>query len=534
MRHSKNSAEHSNGLLANMAVRYSASAGFPSSGIAFLVLTTVISLLWSSYQPMSSDEFLSLWTDRLPSIAQIIKVQRMYPLSVDPLVFHVISHAAIRVFGAGAFAMRLPSLIGFLVMQISLFIFVRRVTNVKAAVFALAFPALTVALFYSLDGRPYGLMLGFYALAMVSWQAATRRESHRILPLITLALAGALTVNVHYFGILLFAPLCIAELFRTLQRRRLDFPLMASIAGGAASVVCILPFAKAAREFRPHYCCANLTPHLIPEVYSEMFRFRFHGLRSETIFAAFFTVAALVVLWCSFLQMCRRSVLLPEAEAVFLIVLAALPFFGYGLAVFATDVLEPRYVVCAVIGITALLAVGMSSVFSRDGFSNVILIVLFSAVTLAGIRHIYIARKSATGTMATLNMSPAIKAAIISSPSGKLYFQDADYFAFACFYEPDRTISSRFVLVYSKEQELRWVHTDLTSLTALHMRNFTNFTIEPYDSVAAQAGEFIFAIHRDPGWDWTDKALANAHAKVRSIGSAFDIDVVSVQFLPKP
>src|SRR6201998_1132456 len=134
----------------------------------------------------------------------------------------------------------------------------------KPPVFALAFPALTVALFYSLDGRPYGLMLGFYALAMVSWQAATRRESHRILPLITLALAGALTVNVHYFGILLFAPLCIAELFRTLQRRRLDFPLMASIAGGAASVVCILPFAKAARDILPLNRPPTPPPHPHP------------------------------------------------------------------------------------------------------------------------------------------------------------------------------------------------------------------------------------------------------------------------------
>ncbi len=435
--------------------------------------------------------------------------------------------------------MRLPSLLGFLSMQICLFIFVRRVTNEFAAVFALAFPALTATLVYSFVGRPYGLMLGFYAVAMITWQAATRLDSNRTPSLIALALASALTVNVHYFGILLFAPLCVAELFRTLQRRRIDFPVLTSIAIGAASVVFILPFTKAAGEFRDHNCCANLKPRLIPELFLEMFTSHFHGFRSESIFAVFFTVAVLVVLWSSFRQMRRRSVLLPEAEFVFLIVLAALPFFGYVLAIFTTNALEPRYVLSSVIGITALLAVGLGPVFRSDRFPNVILVALFSAVATTGILHVYSAREILTVRQATLKIGPEIKAAIMASPSGKLYFQDGGDFAFASYYEPDPEIGSRLVLVYSKEQEIRWLHSGTASLIAQHMRNFTNFKIEPYESLRGQAGELIFANDRDlfandrdPEWEWTDRAFADAHAKVKRIGSAFGIDVISVQFVP--
>lgn len=101
----------------------------PLSGIVFLALTAILSLLWSRSSLLAWDEYLSLWTDRLPSLAQIVHVQRNYPISLDPLFYHMVAHAAIRVFGAGPFAMRLPSLIGFLMMQVCLFFFVRRIAT---------------------------------------------------------------------------------------------------------------------------------------------------------------------------------------------------------------------------------------------------------------------------------------------------------------------------------------------------------------------------------------------------------------------
>jgi len=65
-----------------------------------------------------------------------------------------------RLFGAGPFGIRLPSLLGYLMMQVCLYIFVRRIAPERAAVFALAFPALNTTLIYASEGRPYALMLG--------------------------------------------------------------------------------------------------------------------------------------------------------------------------------------------------------------------------------------------------------------------------------------------------------------------------------------------------------------------------------------
>jgi hypothetical protein len=72
------------------------------------------------------------------------------------------------------------------------------------------------------------------------------------------------------------------------------------------------------------------------------------------------------------------------------------------------------------------------------------------------------------------------------------------------------------------------------SRTEIHMRNFTPFDIEPYESMADKPGEFIFVVSHEPGWEWIDQEFADAHAKARRVGSAFGIDVFSVQFVPLP
>ena len=144
--------------------------GMPISAIVFLILTAVIALLWSHYQLLWTDEFYSLETDSVASVARLVHIQLTTPTSLDPLAYHIFAHAAIRLFGVGSFAIRLPSICGYLLMQICLFYFVRRITIERAAIFALAFPALVGIVTYSVQARPYGLLLGLSALAMVSWQ----------------------------------------------------------------------------------------------------------------------------------------------------------------------------------------------------------------------------------------------------------------------------------------------------------------------------------------------------------------------------
>jgi len=154
-------------------------ARIPWVPFAFLALTAAIAVAWSAAKLLWWDEFLVLWTDHQPGWAQVAQIQLHWPVSLDPLVYHCLANTAMRLLGPGAFAIRLPALLGFLVMQFCLYLFMRHLISQKAAVLALVFPALTAALYYAVEGRPYGLLLGLCGIAMVSWQAAVHRETRR-------------------------------------------------------------------------------------------------------------------------------------------------------------------------------------------------------------------------------------------------------------------------------------------------------------------------------------------------------------------
>jgi len=504
------------------------------TAIAFLILSVAISLGWSHYKLLWNDELLVLWTDSAPSIGQIIQIQRTGPLSLDPLLYHVLAHFSIHFFGAGAFAIRLPSLLGYLLMEICLFFFVRRIIDERTAVFALAFPAITATLYYSAEGRPYGMMLGFCALAMVSWQSATRRESNRELALITLAPAVALALNTHYYCILILIPLCAAEVFRTFQRRRLDLPVIVSIGAGIAGIVFTLPFTKAAGEFRLHNYDAGLTtPHLIPEA----FRFilvDYAGNNRGILHALDIGLVLLIVLivWGCIRLLCTRPQLLTKAEAVFLTLLASLPIFGYLLSRFVTHTIEPRHLIPALVGVTPLLAFALSPLFCRKKAGNFTLLALFLAVAFAGAIRIHTERASMQKTMSALTLAPEAKARLMANPGQLLYVQDEHRFASASYYVPDAEVRSRLALVYSFDQEMLWGNHNTDALTAMHMRAFTHFNIVRYESVAAQPGEHLFVQVGDSGFDWTNQAFSADHANINPLGSGLGGEVLSVRFIP--
>ncbi len=131
--------------------------GMPWLGWAILLLTAVMSVTWSSHKLLEQDEIFSLQTDRVARLGEVLRIQRSYPISLEPPPYHVLSHAAMTVLGPTAFALRLPSLIGYLLMQVCLYFFVRNLAGRRAGLVAMAIPALTSTLYYSAEGRPYGV-----------------------------------------------------------------------------------------------------------------------------------------------------------------------------------------------------------------------------------------------------------------------------------------------------------------------------------------------------------------------------------------
>ena len=161
--------------------------------------------------------------------------ERYFPLAADTFLYHALIYFCVRLFGVNSAALLLPALFGFLLMQVCLFCFVRRIASTSCAVFALALPALSGVMDFT-DSvlRSYGLLLGLFGLAMVSWQTATTHErAHRKAALVLLALSIALAINTHFYGILVIVPLFAAELTRTYpNQKRADIPVFLSMGIG--------------------------------------------------------------------------------------------------------------------------------------------------------------------------------------------------------------------------------------------------------------------------------------------------------------
>src|SRR5262249_57532313 len=85
---------------------------------------------------------------------------------------YVLTGAGVRALGEQRVVIRLPAILGFWLLGLGLFRFVACRTSpifgALAFLFALAAPAHQ----YAIQARPYGLMVGFSALALAGWQAA--------------------------------------------------------------------------------------------------------------------------------------------------------------------------------------------------------------------------------------------------------------------------------------------------------------------------------------------------------------------------
>jgi hypothetical protein len=496
-------------------------------------LTAAIALLWSHAKLFSQDEMYEFQTDSVASLRELVHVQRTWPISLDPPLYHALSHGMMRVFGPSAFAQRLPAMGGFLLMQVCLFFFVRRLAGERAGAVAAIFPALTATLYYGVEGRPYGLLLGLYALTLLCWAEAvdTPAQGSRAPWLIGLALALAATLNTHYFGVLLLIPIAAAELWRSATRRRLDGPMLTAMAAGTATILFRRPFMKAAGVFRVHYYNqGRVELRDITRAYRAIFvNYTSLPMTAQRIAAALLVLFAAALMWGCWRAWRSEAPRMGSAVWAALIALAALPFAGYLLALFVTHSIEVRYVLGAVVAISALVAVAVSRWLQSDLAFSLLMSAMGLILVTGGAIRIHTEQQQTRARLATLVLPDAAGRFLREHPEQRFYVQDMGAFEEDRYYVADPYLRARMTLVYSAGEELRWNRHDTMALTAMHLQHFTSLPIETYEQIRSGGGEQLFLLQHT-GWDWTDQALAADHAQVRVLGQAFGGDIAIVRF----
>jgi hypothetical protein len=288
---------------------------------------------------------------------------------------------------------------------------------------------------------------------------------------------------------------------------------------------------KAAGAFRTHYYNAgSVGLHDITRAYrSILVNYTTMPMVVQRIWAVALVLFA-IALVCGCWLVWRRGVpRIGSAQWVLLIALAALPFGGYLLARFVTHSIEVRYVLGALVAISAMLAIAVARMLESDTAFSATLVVIGLVLVGGGAVRIRAEHGRTRARLQTLVLPDDASRFLREHPDRRLYVQDMGTFEEDRYYEPDADVKVRMTLVYSADEELRWNRHDTMALTAMHLQHFTSLPIEPYEQLRERSGEQLFVL-RHTGWDWTDQALAADGAQVHVIGHAFDGDLALVTF----
>ncbi len=501
-----------------------------------LALTAVLSLAWSHVRLMWNDEFLSFYGDSTASLGQVFRVQLRSPISLDPPTYHLLSHLSMDAVGRNAMALRLPALGGFLLLQACLFLLVRRLAGCRAALVAMAFPLMTASFRYSVEGRPYGLLLGLYALSLLCWYTAAREHDRpRLVPLVGLTVAIALAVTSHYFGVLILVPVSLAELARTVRGRRFDWAMVGALVAGLASVAVILPFQKALLPYRQHYYTSAVNLHNISQGYREIFlRYNGFAVPVQRLLAMMLALATLALVIAA-VRVFRRGPQRAEApdRALWvglwmgLLGFAALPFFGYLFGKYVTHTMEVRYVIAALIAFAVALAVVLEQRLQSDRFFHGVFGGMLVVGTIAAGVQIRTERSASKAILASLTVPPALTAELVAHPAERLYTQSLTDLFTISYYGPTPLVRDRITLLYDGAAEVQWLGHNTNAVTAVYLQRFSPLAAVPYAEFLRQPAPLL--LYYDTGWEWVGRDLAARQAKVQPLGTALHGSLVRVE-----
>jgi hypothetical protein len=221
---------------------------FERNRYAFLLLASLgyfsVTIYRAQHRLFWFDEIFTFYIARLPNIASIWNVCT-HGVDFNPPLLYLLTRWSQGIFGATELGTRMPEVVGFWVFCLCLYRFVSLRANGLAGFIAFLLPLTTGGYWYAYDARSHGLVLGFFGLALISWQAAATRGPRRWASVAGLATSLSSAALCHCYAFLLFIPLGCGELARTIVRKRFDAAVWgALVLPAVVSVATVLPLVR--------------------------------------------------------------------------------------------------------------------------------------------------------------------------------------------------------------------------------------------------------------------------------------------------
>jgi len=327
----------------------------------------------ASRKPMWNDELFTYFIAQAPTLSDVWSAL-LTGADQNPFSFYVLTRWSLALFGVHEWALRLPEMIGVWVAGLCLFSVVTRRTEALYGFVAMTFLFVTGANFYSIEARPYGLVLAFTASAWLCWQIAAEGRS-RPWSLLGLWASLCAAVGCHYYAVLVFAPLGVGELVRALNRKRNDWALWMAILSGLLPLLCFWPLIQRARTYANGFWAVPSWKS-VPDAYSTLL------MPAPLMTTLVFLFAGLVMLQRPQGLLIRADKMLPSIpnhELAAAITLTALPGISVAATMLTTGAFTARYALPTVLGVSVLIALTVARIHSGRALLGAVTLVLASA-----------------------------------------------------------------------------------------------------------------------------------------------------------
>jgi hypothetical protein len=448
------------------------------------------------------DELFTLYLTRLPSVHDVFVTLAAGTDGVPPL-FHLFTRLVGSWFGYGLVGIRLPSIAGFLVAVICLYAFVSKRCGPLYGLVASVIPIASDAYIYAYEARPYGMVLGCAGLALISWQSATSGIRRR-LALSMLFASVATAMSLHYYAVLLLAPLGAGELVRAWQRRRIDWPVWWTLAATLLALVVHLPLVRAARSVATGLF-SRVTPRLVADAYENV-------LVPLVVPAMFVLVLVAVVQAFVAPESDQveddRNPAPPEYEWVAMLTLAALPAVAAALGALVSGAFVPRYALSWILGFSALVSWTISVVSRQPRIVGTIAVTVglgwVAAKELSSARLLLRQAPTVAESNAAL-LRHRVETVPIAVTHGHVYLPLAEY--------APRDISSRLVMLTQPARMNAQLGYTAGDAPLSDLATWMPLQVQDFDSFIRTHRHFL--LYGPPMWMASEIRVAGGHLELR-------------------
>jgi hypothetical protein len=472
--------------------------------------------------PLWNDELYTWYFARLPTFGD---VWRELSTGVEqlPPFYYMTERTSLWLLGDNDLALRLPSMLGMLLAGVCLFIVVARRTNGWYGVVAVLIPAASGAFRYAWEARPYALVLGFAAAALLAHQSRADGIRPRFAA-VALACALAAATGLHYYGVLIVLPIAAAELVRWWGRRVVDAAVLAALAVPLVPLAVASPLIADARKYSGSFW-TEFDLSTAPQFYAIVLRAQVFGPSRIPDWLAIGFVSLVVA--GSVVVLFRRP-RKAQSEVAASVVFAALPLVGVVLGELVTGAYVDRYVIAAVLGPAVLVPLALHRLAAGRRGPAVVATALVAAWFLVLFqywhREISVDNDRRAGIVSFLEAE---------APPGLLVAVDHhhDYLELASHAPP--AVAARLARLSDGERALRFTDNRSTEDGLVVLSRFAPLRIVPYEDRPAQF--LVLETVRGSSRDWLLRALRDDHARLDVVARDDDgFTLMRVRPAPQP